>query len=148
MWFRNAFGPGKHDVDPAATLTEKELTVFDELAREIVRLKMVVPAIMFLESVKPANWIGAQGMIVGEPLVQPVLAYLGHLFPFTRIVGNNYNTLQAAFEKRESLEILIQKIEEYDAMEYRKERELKKKKGEKKKGLMAIFKRKKGGDKV
>jgi hypothetical protein len=91
--------------DRQGTLTEEELAVMDKLAKFTVRKGMTVPAIMFLESVKPLNFIGSQAMVFFEPIIQTLFNI------------RDYNTLQVALEKRESVEILIRRIEEYDAVD-------------------------------
>ncbi|MDF1543869.1 MAG: hypothetical protein P1R58_02060 [bacterium] len=86
----------------------------EKVARKVVEKGMTVPAILFLESVKPLNFIGAQALVFFEPIVQT-------LFNF-----NDYNTFQTALEKRESIEVLLLKIEEYDAVEHRRQKAIKK----------------------
>ena len=95
-------------------LSEEELAVLEKLAKFTIRKGMTVPAIMFLESVKPLNFIGSQTMVFFEPMIQAVFSI------------RDYNTLQTALEKRETLEILIRKIEELDAVELGKEKRIKK----------------------
>ena len=75
---------------------------------------MTVPAIMFLESVKPLNYIGSQALVFFEPIVQTVFNL------------KDYDTFRMALEKRETLEILIQKIEALDAVSYDREKRVKK----------------------
>jgi hypothetical protein len=75
---------------------------------------MSVPAIIFLESVKPLNYIGSQALVFFEPLVQT-------LFNF-----KDYDTFRRAMERRENVEVLLQKIEAADAVESKREREYKK----------------------
>ncbi|MBD3169824.1 MAG: hypothetical protein GF307_10105 [candidate division Zixibacteria bacterium] len=148
-WFRDFFNIGKTHVDPKERLTEEELAAIDEMSQAIVNKHLTVAAIMFLESVKPMNWIGSQGMIVAEPLAHPILNAMGGVIGFEPIkkLGKNYHVLQRAFEKRETIEIMLQKIEELDAVQYQKERELKKLRKKNKKGFLSRFKRKKEGDK-
>jgi len=72
-----------------------------------------VPAIIFLESIKPLNYIGSQTMVFFEPIVQT-------LFNF-----RDYDTFRRAMERRENVERLLQKIEAADAVEQKWEREYK-----------------------
>ncbi|MEW5701329.1 MAG: hypothetical protein AB1792_03775 [Candidatus Zixiibacteriota bacterium] len=85
-------------------LTEQEAAILARLASKVVEWKMTVPAILFLESVKPLNYIGAQAMVFFEPFVQT-------LFNF-----KDYDTFREMMEKRENVERLLQKIEELDAV--------------------------------
>ncbi len=100
--------------DPEKILSPEENAVLDKVAKKTIDLGMSVPAILFLESVKPLNYISSQVMVFFEPIVQS-------LFNFT-----DYNTMRTALEKRESIEILLLKIEEKDAVAQRKERAFKK----------------------
>jgi hypothetical protein len=95
-------------------LPAEEEAVLDKVARKIVDRRMAVPAIVFLESVKPLNFIGSQAMVFFEPIVQA-------LFNF-----KDYDTFRCALEKRESIEILLLKIEEYDADVAQREKRIKK----------------------
>jgi hypothetical protein len=92
-------------------IPEDEDRVLNALAARVVRWKMSVPAIIFLESVKPLNYIGSQTLVFFEPIVQS-------LFNF-----KDYDTFRRAMERRENVEILLQKIEAADAVEYKWERE-------------------------
>jgi hypothetical protein len=96
-------------------LTAEEDAVLDRVAAKVVEWKMTVPAILFLESVKPLNYIGAQTMVFFEPIVQGIFS-----------IGD-YDTYRTALEKRESIELLLQKIEGRDAVAYRREKLYRKK---------------------
>ena len=76
-------------------LPEEESAVLDKLARKVVEKGMTVPAILFLESVKPLNFIGSQAMVFFEPIVQTVFNI------------KDYDTLRQALEKRQTIEILL-----------------------------------------
>jgi hypothetical protein len=94
-------------------LPDEELAVLDKLAGKVVEKGMTVPAIIFLESVKPLNFIGSQAMVFFEPIVQTVFNI------------KDYDTLRQALEKRETLEILLQKIEARDAISQEREKRIK-----------------------
>ncbi len=96
------------------SLPEEEEQVLERLAKQVVKRGMTVPAIIFLESIKPLNFIGSQMLVFFEPIVQS-------LFNF-----KDYNTFRSALEKRESVEILIQKIEAHDAVDHEREKRVKK----------------------
>ena len=74
---------------------------------------MTVPAILFLESVKPLNFIGSQAMVFFEPIVQTVFNI------------KDYDTLRQALEKRQTIEILLLKIEAMDAVALQREKRIK-----------------------
>lgn len=101
--------------DPDKTsLPAEEDAVLDKLAKKAVERGMSVPAILFLESVKPLNFIASQVMIFFEPIIQTIFNF------------KDYNNLRSALEKRESLEILLLKIEKYDAVKLDREKRVKK----------------------
>ncbi len=102
-------------------LPEEERAVIDKLARKVVEWQMTAPAIIFLESMKPLNFIGSQTMVFFEPIVQSVFAF------------KDYETVRVALEKRETIEILLQRIESIDAEEHARQKRIRKYRNEQKK---------------
>jgi hypothetical protein len=98
-WF-DSRASARVEVEP---LKEREAAIMEKIASKVVEWKMTVPAILFLESVKPLNYIGAQTMVFFEPFVQA-------LFNFSE-----YDTFREMMERRENVERLLLKIEEVDA---------------------------------
>jgi hypothetical protein len=94
-------------------LPEEEDAVLEKLAKKVVERGMSVPAIIFLESVKPLNYIGSQAMVFFEPIVQTVFNF------------KDYDTLRSALEKRHTIEVLLLKIEAQDAVALVREKKLK-----------------------
>jgi len=86
-----------------APLSEREDALMTKLAAKVVEWKMTVPAIVFLESVKPLNFIGAQAMIFFEPFIQTIFNF------------RDYDTFREMMERRENVERLLQRIEKLDA---------------------------------
>ena len=84
-------------------ITPEQDEVFEKVAKKVVQKRMTVPALMFIESVKPLNFIGSQLMVFFEPIVQT-------LFDF-----KSYTIFREAIEVRENVELLMQKIEKHDA---------------------------------
>ncbi|GJQ59799.1 MAG: hypothetical protein D8M57_13305 [Candidatus Scalindua sp. AMX11] len=80
-------------------LTDDEIALIEKLADYVVRRKMTVPAIMFLESVEPLNFIGNQAGTFFQPIIT-------NFFP-----AHEYNRFITLLEKREALKMLIRKIE-------------------------------------
>ena len=99
------------DLSDAESIPDDEDRVLEKVATRVVRWKMSVPAIIFLESVKPLNYIGSQTMVFFEPIVQTVFNF------------KDYDTFRRAMERRENVERLLQKIEAADAVDARWERE-------------------------
>ena len=92
--FKHAFaieGVNVEDCDTA---------LISKLADFVVRRNMSVPAIMFLESVRPLNFVGSQAMV----FLQPILSRF-----FTR---EEYDKLAVILEKREVIDLLIKEIEQ------------------------------------
>lgn len=105
---------GSQDLSGTEPIPEDEERVLNKLAERVVRWKMTVPAIVFLESVKPLNYIGSQALVFFEPMVQAIFNF------------NEYDSLRRAMERRENVERLMQKIEAADAVEQKWEREYRK----------------------
>jgi ASC-1-like (ASCH) protein len=115
MAFRGPIPFGKSSSDKEEPqLSEHESELLDKLAKKVVHWKMSVPAIVALESVKPLNYIGSQAMVFFEPMVQA-------LFNF-----RDYDTFRSMMERRETIELLLQRIEHFDAIAARKEKLFKK----------------------
>lgn len=112
-WFKTQNPSNPIPVDEAALAQEQaEGEIMQRLAAKVVEWKMTVPAILFLESVKPLNYIGAQAMVFFEPIVQTIFNL------------KDYDTFRIMMEKRENVEKLLLKIEELDAEALRREKEL------------------------
>jgi hypothetical protein len=107
---------GQQDIPPdSKELTPEEAELLRKLAQKVVDWHMTVPAILFLESVKPLNWIGSQTMVFFEPFVSAIFSV------------KDYNIARQMMERRENVERLLQKIEELDAIQLEQERQQKKK---------------------
>ncbi len=78
---------------------EGDLALFDRVAARVVELRAEIPAILTLESLRPLTVVASQAMIFFEPLVQS-------LFRFSE-----YRRFAILLERRESIEVLIQRIE-------------------------------------
>jgi hypothetical protein len=99
QWLKDAFS-----TDPdQEKLREDEIVFLDRIASFIVRRGMTTPAIMLLESVRPLNYIGSQAMAFFEPVVKI-------LYP-----NKQYSEFQHILEKRQSIETLLQRIEQKES---------------------------------
>lgn len=83
-------------------LTPEEDALLDKIAAQIVKRGMVAPAILFLESIRPMNFVASQAM-----------AFFG---PFAGILFNpaEFDTLRELLERRESIEHILSRIERHD----------------------------------
>jgi len=112
-FLRNAFSTGeeKEIVSPEDIPEQRRKELILRLADGIVKRGLTAPAIFFLESVKPLNFLGSQAMIFFEPIVKTI-------FPFQA-----YTEFAVLLEDRQTLEHLICEIErlEGDTRRERKE---------------------------
>ena len=114
MSFKRWFESREETRDKTPELSEREAEILHKLAAKVVEWKMTVPAILFLESVKPLNYIGAQAMVFFEPFVQTLFNL------------RDYDLFREMMERRENVENLLLKIEELDAEQLANERTAKK----------------------
>ncbi|MCD4777234.1 MAG: hypothetical protein K8S15_14445 [Candidatus Aegiribacteria sp.] len=101
----------------------------EKIAKEIVQRQLTVPAIIFLESVKPLSFLGNQLLIFANPVVSLVVR-TGNYYKFVRMI-----------EDRENVEKLTIAIEEENALEVRRRRELKETRQEEKKNKKSFWSR-------
>jgi hypothetical protein len=106
-----SMGPRRGDDEK---LTPRQEEILTKIARKVVTWKMSVPAILFLESVKPLNYVGSQMMAFFEPFIQAVFSW------------KDYDELRNMMEDRGTVERLLQRIEQMDTEAQAKDKELKK----------------------
>ncbi|MRR08792.1 hypothetical protein EG831_01595 [bacterium] len=82
---------------------ERQAELLKMIADQIVKRKLTTPAIMFFESVKPLSFIGSQGMVFLQPIVQ---AFLNR---------KEYDEITLMMEQRENVEKLLLEIERQEA---------------------------------
>ncbi len=80
-------------------LEDDDTVLIRKLADFVVRRDMSVPAVMFLESVRPLNFIGSQSMVFFKPILSRF---------FSRY---EYDRIANILEKREVVDLLIREIE-------------------------------------
>ena len=88
-------GPGK-----PGEMSDAEL--LEAVAARIVRMRLGVPAIFFLESTKPLSFLGSQLLIFLQPFVQAFLTV------------RSYERFSHLMEDRQNVERLIRRVEELD----------------------------------
>jgi hypothetical protein len=114
--FKDMFSSSHHGTAPVKKpIPPEEDAVLEKVAKKVIQWGMAVPAILFLESIKPLNYIGAQAMVFFEPIIQSVFSI------------KDYDTFRMALERRENIENLLQKIEAHDAVAHKKEKLYRKK---------------------
>ncbi|MCP4363875.1 MAG: hypothetical protein GY800_01030 [Planctomycetes bacterium] len=97
---RHAFAIDSTGKDGKGGLTDDQLALLRKLAHTIVRRRMGAPARLFLESLQPVNFIGSQAMFFLRPFMTFIFS------------AAEYDKLAQMLEKRQSIEILIQEIQE------------------------------------
>jgi hypothetical protein len=80
-------------------LAPEDRALLESLARWLAERRMTVPAVLFLESMKPLNFVGSQAMYFFEPMVKAF---------FT---GDQFTRFARILERRENVEILVRLIE-------------------------------------
>jgi len=104
--------PGSHDlVDLEGNEDYSDL--IESIARKVVERQLTVPAIIFLESIKPLSFIGNQLLIFANPVISLIVTS-GNYYKFVRMI-----------EDRENIEKLTLAIEEENARDAQLRRELK-----------------------
>ncbi len=88
---------------PHGPLTDEDLALLAGLAEKIVKRRMALPAMLFLQSVRPLNMIGSQAMIFLRPFLTP-------LFKQT-----DYDRVAAIMERREGIGALVDAIDQAEA---------------------------------
>lgn len=92
---RHAFAVG----GPHGPLTEADRELLRRLALAVVLRRMSTPALLFLQSVRPLNYVGSQAMVFLRPFLTPL---------FNQV---DYDRLAAVLERREGIGALIEAIE-------------------------------------
>jgi hypothetical protein len=90
-------------IDGQMPSPERQAELLTKIADQIVKRKLTTPAIMFFESVKPLSFIGSQGMVFLQPIVQ---AFLNR---------KEYDEITLMMEQRENVEKLLIEIEKQEA---------------------------------
>ena len=80
-------------------LTDQERRLLQRIAATIVRRRLETPAVFVLESAKPLNYLGSQAMAFFEPVVRGLFA------------ATDYGRVRRILERRQSVECLLQEIE-------------------------------------
>lgn len=104
--------PGSHDLIDLEG-TEDYSDLMEKISKAIVQRQLTVPAIIFLESIKPLSFLGNQMLIFANPVISLVVQS-GNYYKFIRMIEN-----------RENIEKLTIMIEEENARDVQSRRELK-----------------------
>lgn len=97
------FGPGLEPDDYEKDTPEDYDRLCRKIARKVVERDLTVPAIMFLESIKPVSFLGSQMLVFANPVIS-LIVQTGEYYRFVRMI-----------EDRENIERLTVAIEEENA---------------------------------
>jgi hypothetical protein len=86
--------------DAEPELGPEDEALLRQLARRVSRYQMEVPAVLFLESVRPLNFVGSQALAFFEPMVQTLFNW------------SQYDRFTRLMAQRENVERLTRYIEE------------------------------------
>lgn len=104
-WLKKAFAIE----EKGSTLTSKQEEILEKLAKKVAKWQMDVPAIMFLETIKPLSFIGSQVLVFLDPIVKSVFN------------SSDYDEYTKLMEDRRNVELLIRKIEDLSSSSTEKE---------------------------
>jgi len=109
-----------HTVTAKPEFSPEDIALLNKLADKIVKRRMTIPAVMFFESIKPMNFVGAQAMIFIQPFVTALFTI------------PEYNRIREMLERRETLykfvDILEHQEDEYLLVEKKELHDARKKK--------------------
>ena len=105
-WLKHAFAV---DSPGPAKPTDTQQAVVDKVCKEIVRRHLTTPALLFLETFRPLNYLGSQTMYFFQPIVSAVLK------------GDGYRYFAEFLERRGSVDYLCQRIEDFEEQYSKKE---------------------------
>ena len=88
---------------PYGPLTEEDLALLDRLAEKVVARRMAMPAILFLQSMRPLSGIGSQAMVFLAPFLTPLLN------------TETYNRIAEIMDRREGIMAMVGAIEAAEA---------------------------------
>lgn len=92
-------------------MSPEQLELFSKLADKVVGLGFALPAVLFLETLRPVNFIGSQVMLFFAPMIR------------TWFTLREYDLIQQALEHRETLAYLTDLIEARDQVEQARQKE-------------------------
>ena len=96
---------------PEEPTEDPDEALLGRIAGRVVRMGLAVPAVFFLESVKPLSFIGSQALVFFEPFVKAFLDL------------KSYDRFAELMEDRKNFERLITMIEDGEAERTRRERD-------------------------
>ena len=99
--------------EPPSGLSPEQIELFERLATAVANRRLTVPAVLFLESVRPLNFVGSQAMLFFQPFVHALFEI------------RQYELIREALEHRETLGWLCELLEAKEEVLIAHERALK-----------------------
>ncbi len=123
-------------VTPPEELTERQIELLGKIADRVIKYRMAMPAILFLESVRPLYYVGSQAMVFFAPIVHSLFS------------AKEYDEIQLALEHRETIAYLADVLEEKENDRLIKEKAEKAaaRKAAPKRSLRDLFRRNRGNN--
>ena len=97
--FKKSFEKAFKVSDGKEELTPEDYALLNKVVDFLVKKRMVLPAIMFLETVHPMNFIASSTMTFFGPIMAPLLKKF------------EYDKLENLLQKRCTIHVLIEKLE-------------------------------------
>jgi len=85
--------------EPDEVFSEEDRVLLNKVAGFVVKRGMTVPAVLFLESMRPLNFVGSQVMVFFQPILASFFS------------TKEYDHLARILERRNSIDRLIEEIE-------------------------------------
>lgn len=102
-----------NDVPAPEYLTPEQIELFCRLADKVVSMGFALPAVLFLETMRPLNFVGSQVMLFFQPMLRSWFTL------------REYDLIQQALERRETIGYLTDLVEARDLAAQQKAREQK-----------------------
>jgi len=96
-----------------SVLAEDDRVFLEGMARWLGERRLATPALLFLESTKPLNFVGSQLMFFFEPVVRAL------------VNGGNYSRFASLMEDRDHVEEFLRMIERSDEEMRTRDKEVK-----------------------
>lgn len=116
-WLAHAFAIEPYDEN---SLSLEERSLLERLALQIHKRGLTSAAVLWIQSNRHMNWMGSQVLVMFQPIfdmTHPLVNALLRNFGLN-IPPAEYPALCSAFEKRYSIEYLVQRLEACAAGEY------------------------------
>ncbi len=107
-WLKDAFAV---ESDKPLELNTEQKAIVDRVCEEVARRHMTTPALIFLETFRPLNYLGSQVLHFFQPIVTTVLN------------AESYKVFTAFLEQRNSVDYLCRRIEYFEDLHIKNEKQ-------------------------